>query len=651
VGQIVQRWVLWVTRAVAVGLLLCLGACSEDSATLQPGTEPGTEPGAETGIGIDTESTRAGPESTTRTLPPAASNDGGDTIRNAYFGDLHVHTRFSFDAFIFGTRTSPDDAYRFARGDAISHPAGFNLQLRAPLDFQAVTDHASYLGMLPEMNDPATRAGRHPAGRVVQAATTTEGRRAAFQQIGGLFRGLEKGDDLLDLDVVRSAWRSIIEAAERHNAPGTFTTFIGYEYTSSGEERENLHRNVIFRGSEVPDIPFSRLDDTNPEVLWEWMDELRGRGIESLAIPHNSNGSNGKMFELTDWEGNPIDAAYADLRMRNEPLVEITQVKGTSDSHPLLSPNDEWAEFEIFPYRIATTLPSEPQGSYVRNAYLRGLQLEATRGANPYRFGLVGASDTHVSAGSFSEFNYWSKVGMLDYRADLRGSVPGSAGDYLDTYYRFWGASGLTGVWAEANTRESIYDAFRRKETFATSGPRIQVRFFAGYELGADASSKDAQALYAEAIPMGGDLLLDGARIPTFVFHALRDPIGAPLQRAQIIKGWVEDGETRERVFDVACSDGGIVDPVTYRCPDNGGAVNLSDCSISAGVGASELRGAWQDPEFDAGGDAFYYARVLENPTCRWSTWDSLRADVKPREGLPATIQERAWTSPIWFKT
>ena len=640
-GQKLQRRVLWVTRALAVGLLLSMGACSEDSVT--PETETETESESES------ESTRAGPESNARTVSTAVSSVGGDTARNAYFGDLHVHTRFSFDAFIFGTRTSPDDAYRFARGDAISHPAGFNLQLRAPLDFQAVTDHASYLGMLPEMNDPATKAGQHPAGRVVQAATTTDSRRAAFQQMGGLFRGLERDDDLLDLDVVRSAWRSIIEAAERHNAPGTFTTFIGYEYTSSGEERENLHRNVIFRGSEAPDIPFSRLDDANPEELWQWMDELRSRGIESLAIPHNSNGSNGKMFEMTDWEGDPIDAAYADLRMRNEPLVEITQVKGTSDSHPLLSPNDEWAEFEIFPYRIATTLPSEPRGSYVRDAYLRGLQLEATSGANPYRFGLVGASDTHVSAGSFSEFNYWSKVGMLDYRADLRGSVAGSAGDYLDTYYRFWGASGLTGVWAEANTRESIYDAFRRKETFATSGPRIQVRFFAGYELGPDASSKDAQALYAEAIPMGGDLLADSARIPTFVLHALRDPGGAPLQRAQIIKGWFEDGETHERVFDVACSDGGIVDPVTHRCPDNGAMVNLSDCSISAGVGASEFRSAWQDPEFDPGGNAFYYVRVLENPTCRWSTWDALRADMPPREGLPATIQERAWTSPIWL--
>ncbi len=570
--------------------------------------------------------------------------------RNAYFGDLHVHTRFSFDAFIFGTRTSPEDAYRFAKGEAIEHPAGFNMQLRVPLDFQAVTDHAAYLGMLPAMNDPATAPGRHPMGRVVQEATTTETRRAAFQELGQYFRGNTDGDDLLDLDVVRSAWESIIEAAEAHNDPGTFTTFIGYEYTSSTDERENLHRNVIFRAGEAPEFPFSRLDDTNPERLWAWMDGLRAEGIESLAIPHNANGSNGQMFKLTDWAGDPIDADYAELRLRNEPLVEITQVKGTSETHPLLSPNDEWADFEIFPYRIATTLPSAAPGSYVRDAYLRGLQIEAQTGANPYRFGIAGASDTHVSAGAFSEFNYWSKVGMLDYRDDLRGSTPDDEGNYSDTYYRFFGASGLTGVWAEANTREAIYDAFRRKETFATTGPRIQVRLFAGYDIAAAAEAGDLAALYADAVPMGGDLLPAQGATPSFAVWALRDPIGAPLARVQIVKGWLEDGESREMVYDVACSDGGEVDPNSHRCPDNGARVDLSDCRISAGVGAGELRSVWTDPDFDPDAQAFYYVRALENPTCRWSTWDALRADVAPREDLPPIIQERAWSSPIWYR-
>jgi hypothetical protein len=625
-----RHW--WLSALVAIGLL---GGCGEsgsapDQTAAAASEQTGTpERGAERDRQPDAQ---ANPE------------------RNAYFGDLHVHTRFSFDAFVFGTRTSPDDAYRFAKGEAIPHPAGFKMQLRAPLDFQAVTDHAAYLGMLPEMADPDTRAGQHPAGRLIQQATDTASRRAAFQSMGEYFRGTIEEDDLLDLDVVRSAWRSIIESAERHNDPGRFTTFIGYEYTAAGEERENLHRNVIFRGSQAPEIPFSRLDDTNPESLWDWMDGLREEGIETLAIPHNSNGSNGMMFETTDWAGDPIDAAYADQRMRNEPLVEITQVKGTSDTHPLLSPNDEWADFEIFPYRIATTLPSQPEGSYVRDAYLRGLQLEASIGANPYRFGLAGASDTHVSAGSFSEFDYWSKVGLLDYRDDLRGSTPDESGEYADTYYRFWSASGLTGVWAEANTRESLYDAFRRKETFATTGPRIRVRFFAGYGLTADAESRNVAGLYANGTPMGGDLIALGDRSPEFAAWALRDPAGAPLARLQIIKGWLEEGEAREQVFDVACAGGGAVDPETHRCPANEARVDLTDCRFSAEAGAAELSAVWQDPEFDAGERAFYYLRVLENPTCRWSTWDALRADLPPREDLPATIQERAWSSPIWFR-
>jgi len=627
------------SRLSLVLLLSFAWACSEEV------TAPRTE--AFEGSGDASSPLEKTVEATT---VPAVDPIPRNPDRNAYFGDLHVHTRYSFDAYIFGTRTSPDDAYRFAKGEAIPHPAGFDLQLRAPLDFQAVTDHAAYLGMLIQMDDPETKAGQHAAGRIIQAAKTTEQRRAAFQQIGSYFRGVAPGDDLLDLDVVGSAWESIIESAERHNDPGNFTTFIGYEFTASGAARENLHRNVIFEGSDAPGIPFSRLDATNPEKLWNWMDDLRDEGIESLAIPHNSNGSNGKMFEMTDWAGNPIDGAYADLRMRNEPLVEITQVKGTSDTHPLLSPNDEWANFEIFPYRIATTLPSEPTGSYVRDAYLKGLQLEATSGGNPYRFGVVGASDTHVSAGSFSEFDYWSKVGMLDYRGELRGSTPDEDGNLLETYYRFWSASGLTGVWAESNTRQAIYDAFRRKETFGTSGPRIQVRFFAGFDLGAAAGGDDVGALYAGAATMGGDLLRDGEKSPTFVVWALRDPVGARLQRAQIVKGWYENGESREKVYDVACSDGGSVNPETHRCPNNGARVDLSDCSISAGVGAGELRSSWQDPDFDPAERAFYYVRVIENPTCRWSTWDALRADVLPREGLPPVIQERAWSSPIWFR-
>jgi hypothetical protein len=370
------------------------------------------------------------------------------------------------------------------------------------------------------------------------------------------------------------------------------------------------------------------------------------------------------MFKLVDWAGDPLDARYAQQRLRNEPLVELTQVKGTSETHPALSTTDEWAGFEIMPFRVATTLPSAPSGSYAREALLNGLAMEDKIGANPYQFGFVGASDTHNAAASVEEDKYFSKVALIDGRAAYRGSVPLSEtqekivaeagrldivateqGNYTQGAFETWGASGLTGVWAEANTRDSIYDAFRRKETFATSGPRIRLRFFAGFGLQTDTIS-DA---YASGVSMGSELFAQTQGSPSFMAWATQDAQSAPLQRLQVIKGWLENGESREQVFDVACSDGGAVDPATHRCPDNGAAVNLKDCSFSADAGASELKTVWSDPDFDPEQRAFYYARVLENPTCRWSTWDALRAGVPPREGLEVTIQERAWSSPIWL--
>ena len=607
--------------------------------------------------------------------PAAPAEIESNPNRDPYFGDLHVHTVYSFDAFLFGTRATPDDAYAFAKGGALTHAAGLEMKMKKPLDFQAVTDHATYLGMLPAMFDESTEISQRPIAAELRAATTPAELGAAFTtmlpRIGGQ---LEEPDDLLDLDVVGSAWGKIIESAERNNAPGEFTTFIGYEYTTSGPDFENLHRNVIFRGGEAPDLPFSRLDSLNPEDLWDWLDSQRDQGFEALAIPHNSNGSNGWMFEKTNQAGEPIDAAYAEQRMRNEPLVEITQVKGTSDTHPALSPNDEWADFEIMPVRVASPLLSQPQGSYVREAWLNGLAMQEAEDLNPYRFGVIGSSDTHNAAGSFEEDNYWSKTGRLDATPQMRGSVPLDEGTpvgnvfdlgddptdeapaedgpaYSDAPAQYWGASGLAAVWAESNTRESIYDAFRRKETFATSGPHIPVRFFAGY--GIDGTLLDADdviaAAYAAGVPMGGDLIADGEAAPGFFVWAMRDADAAPLQRLQVIKGWVEDGQTNERVFDVACSDGGAVDPATHRCPDNGAAVDLATCAISDDKGAAELSAIWQDPTFTPGQRAFYYVRALENPKCRWSTWDAIRAGVAPREDMHATIQDRAWSSPIWY--
>jgi hypothetical protein len=592
-------------------------------------------------------------EPATTAVPPQTG--GPNPLRNAYFGDLHVHTTYSFDAFIFGTRTTPDDAYRYARGETIEHTTGFKMQLQSgPLDFQAVADHGAFLGVFPAMADSSTEVSMHPLAGQLTGATTAEEGRAIFRSMYALVQE-ERHLEVLDLDVVRSAWQEIIDAANRHYVPGEFTTFIGYEYTA-GPDSQNLHRNVIYRGDAAPEIPFSRFDSQNPEDLWAWMDAHRAEGHEALAIPHNSNGSNGQMFRLETFDGDPLDAAYAETRMRNEPIVEVSQVKGTSEVHPLLSPNDEWADFEIYPYRIGTTIPSDPPGGYVREAYMHGLVFEEEQGFNPFRFGLIGSTDTHNSAGTPEESNYHSKVGMLDATPELRGSVPlatprSDGGRYIDGYYQMFGASGLAGVWAEENSRESIFDAMRRKETFATSGPRIRIRFFAGFGLDADLLSADdmiAKA-YAEGVPMGADLVGDGERAPSFLVWATRDPNSTPLQRVQIVKGWVENGEAKEQIFDVACSDGLEPDPASHRCPDNGAAVDLSDCSISADRGAAELQTLWTDPEFDAGERAFYYVRVLENPSCRWSTWDAVRAGVEPREDLPATIQDRAWSSPIWY--
>jgi hypothetical protein len=601
--------------------------------------------------------------------------------RNAYFGDLHVHTDYSFDAYAFGTVATPYDAYRYAQGEALQHASGFTVQLNQPLDFYAVTDHAMFLGAVKAAADTRTDFSRQPhvqglhdINNPANANIESLPRRAnAFTTF--LPDTLAKiGDGSIeqsDLDeIAQSAWADIVRAAQKHNKPGEFTTFVAYEYTSSTNARGNLHRNVIFRDADkLPSMPFSRFHSQNPEGLWNWMDGLREQGIESMAIPHNSNGSNGAMFELVDWADNPIDDAYAEQRMRNEPLIELTQVKGTSETHPTLSDNDEWADFEIMPYRVATTLYSEPKGSYARDALLNGLKFEDAGIANPYKFGFVGASDTHNAAASLDEETYFSKVGILDANGSRRGSTPLSQGDaeiidstgraniqmidgqpYSTGAYETWGASGLTGVWAEENSREAIYKAFRRKETFATSGPRMKVRLFAGYGLDADMLD-DADGLsraYQQGVSMGSDLL-PGAGAPSLLAWATRDPNSAPLQRLQIIKGWTVNGEHNEQVYDVACSDGGQVDPTTHRCPDNGAKVDISNCDISQGVGSAELKAAWTDPDFNPQHRAFYYVRALENPTCRWSTWDAVRAGVAPRPDLKTTIQERVWSSPIWY--
>jgi hypothetical protein len=588
--------------------------------------------------------------------------------RQAFFGDLHVHTRFSFDAYIFNVRTTPDDAYRYAKGEPLKHAFGYPIRLRgAPLDFMAVTDHATYMGVLHAMGDPEHRLSKTPIARDL-ISDDINVVMTAFRSVAQSIITGDADPRLEHRDVIEATWQREIAAAERHNQPGAFTTFIGYEYTSAPPF--NLHRNVIFKGSKAPKKPFAATDSLNPEDLWDWMDANRADGMEALAIPHNPNWSNGTMFMRSTFEGDPLDAAYAEQRMRNEPIVEMTQVKGTSDTHPLLSPNDEWADFEIFgdsPPIYEALGDGNPieislNGSYVRDALLTGLQLEAEQGFNPYRFGLIGSSDTHNAGAPYEEPHFYSKTGVNDGLPQRRGSVPPKGVKDWEAYAALpadqkpapylgeWGASGFAGVWAEENTRDSIYAAFRRKETFATSGTRIRVRFFAGYGLDSiEGNAQDATARYYETgVPMGADLIAERQGAPTFVAWATRDPGSAWLQRLQIVKGWIEDGETREQVYDVACSDGGVADPTTHRCPANDASVDLTTCGFDFTKGAAELRATWQDPNFDAGQRAFYYVRVLENPTCRWSTWDALRAGIAPNPEMPVTIQERAWSSPIW---
>ena len=591
--------------------------------------------------------------------PVAGDRPAPNPLNNAYFGDLHLHTRNSFDAYIFNVRASPDEAYAYAKGGTIKHATGLDMKMKSgALDFLAITDHAEYLGVLPAIDTPGDPYASVPYAKDLFSTDPVQVN-TAFRRFGDALRTGKRMEEYADLRTVKSAWRDIIDSARKNYEPGKFTTLIGYEFTSAPEGR-NLHRNVIFAGDSAPELPFSALESQNPEELWKWMDQQRAAGVEALSITHNANGSDGTMYERTKWDGSPVDRAWSELRARNEPLAEITQVKGTSETHPLLSPNDEFAGFEIMEWYIGSSTPvTKFDGGYVRKALKDGLELEKQSGANPYKFGLVGASDTHNAAGSYEEDSYLSKVGIQDATPQRRGSAPLEGQTWAnykpaDNTRRFstWGASGLTGVWAKENTREEIYGALKRKETFATSGPRIRVRFFAGYGIGASPLTSDAgvKNAYDKGVPMGGDLVGQATGKPDFLVMAMRDANSAPLQRVQIVKGWLDaSGKAQEKVFDVACSDGGAINPATHRCADNGATVDVKSCAWSEDKGDAEMSAAWSDPEFDPKLNAFYYVRVLENPTCRWSTWDANRLGIEPNPALPKAIHERAYTSPIWF--
>lgn len=584
----------------------------------------------------------------------AAVKPAAPAARQVLYGDLHIHTALSADAFSTGTRTLPDDAYRYARGEAIPHGAGFTVQLKRPLDFAAVTEHSEYLGSMREFLNPASPLFQHPLAKLFASPDPADAFKA-LMQISDDASHDGSLDELLDLpEVNMAAWREVIAAAERHNEPGRFTTLIGYEWTSTPDEI-NLHRNVLFRGSAVPAKPFSRIDSDKPEDLWRFLDEQRAQGIEGMAIPHNSNASDGMMWARTDSAGQPVDAAWARQRSLNEPIAEIVQIKGQSEAHPLLSTEDEFANYEMWTTRMSgAKIPraSKPEGSYARDALKTGLELEASLGVNPFDFGMIGSSDTHNSAPPIEEDNYHGKLTQLDGTPAMRaGRIARSAEARAAGRETAYSAAGLAAVWADANTRAAIYDALRRKETFATSGTRISLRFFGGWDFApllVQAPDFVAQA-YASGVPMGSQLSTPATPgAPRFAVLATKDPDGANLDRVQIIKGWLDaDGTAQEKIFDVAWAGERVIDAASGKLPAVGSTVDVTTATYRNTIGAAELSAVWQDPEFQPQARAFYYVRVLEIPTPRWSTYDAVKLGTAAQE--PAAIQERAWSSPIWF--
>ena len=568
-----------------------------------------------------------------------------DEGAKVYFGDLHVHTSYSFDAYIFGTRAGPDDAYRFAKGEPIRHPGGFEMRIDRPLDFYAVTDHAFFLGILNAAEDPEHPLHAHRMARKMRNPASNRKRQtSAFRPYYIYLRLHNRPQDS------RRAWQRIIEAANRHYEPGQFTTFIAYEYSASYSiNGGNLHRNVIFRGDAAPPAPFSRIDSMDPEALWAWMDEQRAKGFDALAIPHNANASNGKMFALETRKGKEFDAGYVAARTRNEPLAEIVQVKGTSEAHPLLDPDDEWADFEIYPFQVGNRRRSRLAGSYVREAWLNGLGVGERIGANPFAFGVIGSSDTHNAAENFDESSYFGSAGYLNDSATERGSVAATPPDRRakkeSARELLTSSAGIAAVWATENTREALFDALRRKEAYGTSGSRIRLRFLAGYDLGEpDLGSHPEPG----SVPMGGTLLAQD-RSPGFLVWAVQDPMRGRLERVQIVKGWLDaDGSAHSSIHDVACSPRLDLDPSTARCRGERARVDLATCAVDGSGGASELSVVWHDPTYDSARSSFYYVRVLEDHSCRWSTWDAIRHGTEPPAGVPRLIQERAWSSPIW---
>jgi hypothetical protein len=589
--------------------------------------------------------------------------------RRVFFGELHLHTTLSYDAWTYGTKVTPDQAYKFGRGETVmieAEQVGREEGLSThdavparrpwPLDFMAVTDHSEFIGTLHQLDDPNGEFARSAPGQKIlkNPPSAMRLRRDAEDDPAKMPPGLNDPRRLL-----QSEWRSMVEVANNNYEPGKFTTFIGYEWTSQPEGK-NLHRNVIFNSEHAP-IPFTALDSTRPEDLWRYLERVRADGIDVIAIPHNGNVSGGLMYDWNGSDGKPIDEAYAQERALNEPLTEIVQIKGQSETAPVLSPNDEFANFEIFDHLLGGRTKSDPHGSYIRDAYGRGLVIQAKVGTNPFKYGLVGGADIHNGLSTSDENTFAGGQFGIDPRTMLpEGATamhdlaeePNKNPERPEFDFLERGSAGLTGVWAEENTRNSIFAALKRKETFATSGPRMRLRVFGGWDL-KPALLKDAswvEKAYGQGVPMGGDLPAhQGGHAPAFILQALKDPDGANLDRIQVVKVWLAGGTYHEKVFDAIVSGGRKVDTRTGQAPPVGNTVNLKTGEYTNSIGAPQLLGVWHDPQFKPGEAAVYYARVLEIPTPRWSTLLAVKRNLPVPTARPATIQERGFSSPIWY--
>ncbi|MFL5025791.1 MAG: DUF3604 domain-containing protein [Microvirga sp.] len=600
--------------------------------------------------------------------PPYSPYVNRDFPTRPFFGDTHLHTSFSMDAGAFGARLGPKEAYRFARGEQLTASSGQPVKLSRPLDFLVVADHSDNMGFFPDLFAGKPEVLADPTGRqwydLIQSGRGAE---AALQIISAFSQGTFPKDLMYmpGTRPYRGAWQETIAAAEQYNEPGRFTAFIGYEWTSN-TGGNNLHRNVIFRdngdrASQVePFTVYPPLGSDNPEDLWKWMQAYEQKtGGSVLAIAHNGNLSNGLMFPVVEAFGKKIDRAYAEQRTRWERLYETTQTKGDGEAHPFLSPNDEFANFERWDFGNLDASVAKTREmlefEYARSALKNGLKLGQTLGVNPYKFGLVGSSDAHTGLAAMEEDNFFGKTTPQEPSPERMLATfmnnPKTGIKIMDWQVS---SSGYAAVWAKENTRASLWDAMQRRETYGTTGPRMIVRFFGGWDFAPqDANSRlPAYTGYTKGVPMGGELrAAPQGKSPTFLVAALKDPLGANLDRYQIVKGWLtRDGKLEEKVYDVAWADADRRRPgADGKLPPVGDTVDVANATWTNTIGAPELATVWTDPDFDPGQPAFYYGRVIEIPTPRWTAYDAKRFGTPPLPGTVMTITERAYTSPIWY--